>query len=305
MTEFFATHFGFLSNIYSITYAVVNGVVLRLAFAAEILLIYFAIETIIPKTRNSFGSTLRSALYVTTSMTINVLLFSVLIEYFDKDRLNGFFLLDLTPLTNSPHLAIRVAGWIVAAFAAGFIGNVFYYWLHRAQHGVQLLWRFHRVHHSITEMSAVSSYHHFTDDFLQYFAVGVPTALLLKVDSGAIPWLVLTVVATHQYFIHSSMNVNIGPLRYIFADNHFHRIHHSREARHFDKNFGTYTPLWDFMFGTAYFPKKGEWPAVGLEQVPEPRRLRDYLLLPFYNVGAEGVPKRDLSRASIKSRVRR
>jgi len=118
LTEFFATYFGFLSGIYSITYAVVNGIVLRLGFAAEILLIYLAIETIIPKTRNSLASTLRSALYVTTSMTINVLLFSVLIEYFDKDRLHGFFLLDLTSLTDSPHLPVRIVGWIAAALAA-------------------------------------------------------------------------------------------------------------------------------------------------------------------------------------------
>jgi sterol desaturase/sphingolipid hydroxylase (fatty acid hydroxylase superfamily) len=288
LTQFFATYFGFLSGIYSITYAVVNGIVLRLGFAAEILLIYLAIETVIPKTRNSLASTLRSALYVTASMTINVLLFSVLIEYFDKDRLHGFFLLDLTSLTDSPYLPFRIVGWITAAFAASFIGNVFYYWFHRAQHAVPTLWRFHRVHHSITEMSAVSSYHHFTDDMLQYFAVGVPTALLLKVDSGAIPWLVAVVVGTHQYFIHSSMNVNIGPLRYIIGDNHFHRIHHSREVRHFDKNFGTFTPIWDVLFRTAYFPKKSEWPDVGLAHVPEPMRIRDYLLMPFYNLDGQG-----------------
>ena len=284
MTEFFATYFGFLSPYYSAVFGVANGIAQRLLFSAEMLLIYFAIETVIPKTRNSLASTVRSVVYTATSMTINILLFSILLEYFDKDRLHGFFLLDLTPLTDSPYMAIRIAGWFVAAFAAFFIGNIFYYWLHRAQHAVPLLWRFHSVHHSITEMSAVSSYHHFSDDMLQYFAVGVPTALLLKVDAGAIPWLVVAVVGTYQYFIHSSMNVNIGPLRYIFADNHFHRIHHSREVRHFNRNFGTYTPLWDVLFGTVHFPRKGEWPAVGLEHVSEPKRIRDYLLMPFYDM---------------------
>src|SRR5471030_1750940 len=153
-----------MSGIFSTTYGVVNGVVLRLAFAGEMLLFYLVIETIIPKSRNSFASTVRSALYTATSMTINILLFSILLEYFDKDRLHGFFLLDLTPLTDSPHLPIRIIGWITAALAASLIGNVFYYWLHRAQHAVPLLWRFHRVHHSITEMSAVSSYHHFRSE---------------------------------------------------------------------------------------------------------------------------------------------
>ncbi len=288
MTKFFAQNFGFLSGAYSLAYAVVNGVGLRLILPAEVLLVYFAIETVIPKTRNSLASTARSALYNATSLTINALLFSILYDHFDKEKLLAFFSINLTPLTDSPYLPMRVAGWVLAAFLASMIGNVFYYWLHRAQHALSFLWRFHRVHHSITELGAVSSYHHFTEDMLQYFSVGVPTALLIKVDSGAVPWIVLTVAATHNYFIHSSMNVNIGFLRYFIGDNHFHRIHHSKEPRHFDKNFGTSTPLWDVLFGTAYFPKRGEWPAVGLDNVPEPRRLRDYLMMPFAGGGSTG-----------------
>jgi len=35
------------------------------------------------------------------------------------------------------------------------------------------------------------------------------------------------------------------------------------------------------LFGTAYFPRADEWPAVGLDDVPEPRTIADYLLMPF------------------------
>jgi sterol desaturase/sphingolipid hydroxylase (fatty acid hydroxylase superfamily) len=159
--------------------------------------------------------------------------------------------------------------------------NGFYYWLHRAQHRIPWLWRFHRVHHSITEMSATSSYHHFTEDLFQFTAVTVPMAFLLGVEQGPVPWIVLTVASTHAYFVHSSANINIGPLRYVIGDNRFHRIHHSLEARHFNRNFGTITPLWDVLFGTAWFPKADEWPKVGLADVPEPTTMRDYLLMPF------------------------
>jgi hypothetical protein len=84
VAEFFAQHFAFLSGAYSLAYAVVNGVVLRLIAPAEVLLIYFAIESVIPKTRNSLASSIRSALYTVTSLTINALLFSVLYDWFDK-----------------------------------------------------------------------------------------------------------------------------------------------------------------------------------------------------------------------------
>ena len=274
MAEFFAQHFAFMAPAYSAVYGVVKGIALRMLWPLEMFLAFLALETLFPKTRNSFASTGRSALYVATSLLINSMLFSLLFEYFNKDELSPLVVLDLRPLTESPNLALRVIGRLIAAFAASMIGNFFYYWVHRSQHAFAPLWRLHSVHHSITEMSALSSYHHITEDMIQYFCVGVPLALLLRVDDGgAVPWIVLTVVATHAFFIHSSVNLNIGPLRYVIGDNHFHRIHHSREERHFDRNFGTTTPIWDMLFGTAYFPKKGEWPAVGLSDVSEPKRL--------------------------------
>ena len=69
-----------------------------------------------------------------------------------------------------------------------------------------------------------------------------------------------------------------GDLGRVIADNRFHRIHHSVEPDHFDKNFGAGTSLWDQLFGTAYFPKENEWPATGLPDQREVRTLRGYLL---------------------------
>jgi sterol desaturase/sphingolipid hydroxylase (fatty acid hydroxylase superfamily) len=199
----------------------------------------------------------------------------------------GFFdvkplaFLDLQPLTESDSWPLKITGWLVAALGIAMLGNFFYYWLHRAQHRVGWLWRFHKVHHSITEMSATSSYHHVAEDLFQFAAVTMPMAVLLGVAAGPVPWLVIVLANTHSYFIHSSARLNIGPLRYLLCDNRFHRIHHSREQHHIDHNFATSTPLWDVLFGTAYFPRADEWPAVGIADVPEPRTVGDYLLMPF------------------------
>lgn len=73
------------------------------------------------------------------------------------------------------------------------------------------MWRFHKVHHSIKEMSATSSYHHVAEDLFQYVGVTLPLAFLLGVSTGPVPWLLIVVVNTHSYFIHSSANLNIGP----------------------------------------------------------------------------------------------
>jgi sterol desaturase/sphingolipid hydroxylase (fatty acid hydroxylase superfamily) len=81
-------------------------------------------------------------------------------------------------------------------------------------------------------------------------------------------------------FIHSSSRIDLGPLRLFLCDNRFHRIHHSVEERHFDKNFGAFTTLWDRLFGTAWFPEKDEWPETGLAEIDQPRSLRRWFDLP-------------------------
>lgn len=281
MVEFFQQHFAFLGPAYSVAYGIVNGLGLRFVAVAQVLGIYFVIETLLPRSRNSFASTWRGALFNATSLTFNTFLFTAIYAVLSRENLVPLFHVDISWLTKSEYLPLRIVGWVGAAFGVAMVGDVFYYWFHRAQHGIPFLWRFHRVHHSIEEMSAISSYHHVAEEFMQYLAVVIPIGLLLKIDAEAVPWLLLSVVATHNYFIHSSVNVNIGPLRYIFADNHYHRIHHSLEPRHFNKNFGTATPWWDVLFGTVHFPRRGEWPKTGLAEVREPRTVKEYLTMPF------------------------
>lgn len=280
----------FLGDAYSTAYGLVNSMLLRLTFPLEVCFAYFLLETLLPRgtRRNSLGSYGRGAYFVAASVAINTFVLAAATWLIDVNRIAPLAVLDLSPLTESEILPVRVAGWLVAAFAIMMIANFFYYWLHRAQHRIPWLWRFHRVHHSITEMSATSSYHHFAEDLFQFTAVTVPMAFLLGVATGPVPWIVLTIASTHAYFIHSSANINIGPLRYILGENRFHRIHHSLEERHFDRNFATLTPLWDVLFGTAYFPRADEWPNVGLSDIPEPKTMRDYLLMPFRPSGAVG-----------------
>jgi len=273
----------FLGEAYSAVYGLVNSMLLRLTFPAEVCFVYFLLEMLLPhgRKRNSLGSYRRAAGFVAASVIINTALLGAVYWLTDVDNIKPLAMLDLSPLTTSESLPVRVAGWLVAAFAIVMIGNFFYYWLHRAQHKFPWLWRFHRVHHSITEMSATNGYHHVAEELFQFTAVTVPMAFLLGVATGPVPWIVLTVASTHGFFIHSSANINIGPFRYILGDNRYHRLHHSLEERHFNRNFATLTPLWDLMFGTAYFPKAGEWPQVGLSDFREPKTMRDYLMMPF------------------------
>jgi sterol desaturase/sphingolipid hydroxylase (fatty acid hydroxylase superfamily) len=289
----------FLSDAYSNAYGWVNATLIRLAYPAAACLIYFLPELLLPRSRNSFKSYLRGGYFMAGAIAFNTLVLALI------ERLTGvkqsspgtdgthassaLFSFDLSPLTGSDDLPLKLIGYAVATVGLAMISNFFYYWLHRAQHGVPWLWRFHRVHHSITELSVTSSYHHVAEDFFQFVAVTLPMAYLLDVVPGPVPWLAIVGVSTYFQFIHSSTRLHIGPLRFVIGDNRFHRIHHSVEPQHFNRNFGTVTPLWDVLFGTAYFPRSDEWPDVGLAEVAEAGTLREYLLMPFRDPKTPGT----------------
>jgi sterol desaturase/sphingolipid hydroxylase (fatty acid hydroxylase superfamily) len=276
---------------YSTAYGMVNSMLIRLEYPAVTCLAFFALEVLFPRERSSLASYLRGFGYIAVSVAINTAVLTALIALSGAEpgaagmgvnqTRQPLALLDLSTLTNSPQLGTRLLGYALATFGIACVSDFFYYWLHRAQHRFSWLWRFHRIHHSITELNATNSYHHVAEDLFQFVAVTVPMSFLLGVETGPVPWIAIVVVQTHGYFIHSPVRINIGPLRYMFSDNRVHRIHHSTDPRHLNRNFATSTPLWDLMFGTAYFPAKDEWPAVGLHDVQEPRTVRDFLFLPF------------------------
>lgn len=173
-----------LGALYSEAYGLVNAVLIRLWLPLQICLVYFCLEAIFPRSRNSFGSYLRAASFVAVSIAINLVPMNLATTLLGADQRKPLAILDMTPLTESPNLAVRAVGWVLAVYAIAFIGHVTYYWFHRAQHAIPWMWRLHKVHHSIREMSATSSYHHVTEDVLQYACTVVPMSFLLGVERG-------------------------------------------------------------------------------------------------------------------------
>jgi sterol desaturase/sphingolipid hydroxylase (fatty acid hydroxylase superfamily) len=169
-------------------------------------------------------------------------------------------------------------GALAAVLVAAVINDFFFYGFHRIQH--RFLWRFHAVHHSIRDLNAVNSYHHVTEALMSLLLYAVPTSLIVSDAATAVP-LIGLFFWFQIVWIHSPTRFSLGPLRAWFVDNRYHRIHHSLEERHFDRNFGAFTTLWDRLFGTYYAPEPDEWPDVGLAGVNEPAGVREWLDQPL------------------------
>jgi sterol desaturase/sphingolipid hydroxylase (fatty acid hydroxylase superfamily) len=54
---------------------------------------------------------------------------------------------------------------------------------------------------------------------------------------------------------HADVDWDWGPFRHVVTSPVYHRWHHSKDPAAIDKNFASFLPLWDIVFGTHYLPK--------------------------------------------------
>ncbi len=150
-----------------------------------------------------------------------------------------------------------------------FTFDVFYYWFHRIQH-TTALWPQHAVHHSETHLSAATAFrHHLLENLVKVPLVDVPLMFIFVHTVWQYPTSWLTSIATGflaylGIFAHSNLRIGFGPLNWVLVSPQTHRIHHSIETRHWNKNFAAYFPLLDVVFGTYYDPRPDEYPDTGI-----------------------------------------
>jgi len=155
-----------------------------------------------------------------------------------------------------------VLGWLHAVQAlpgavkivmAVFVADFIIYWIHRSQHRFDALWRTHAWHHSVEHLYWFSG---FRTSFLHSFIYNIPQATvpmlvfkLSPVEAG----VAYSIGVLIQFWEHTNVRVNIGPLRWLFITPDYHRVHHSA-TQQCRMNLGTTFSLWDRMFGTYVDP---------------------------------------------------
>ena len=148
------------------------------------------------------------------------------------------------------------------------------YWLHRWYHASPLLWRFHRVHHTVVQMDSLSVFRmHVGEAVLKNGLLFLPFQLM-----GVSPWVIVVYSSwdiLKGFWHHANLRTYVGPVNYLFNTAELHWWHHSTEACGQNANYGSILSLWDRLFGTFYWPR-GRWPdrigVDGLEDFPD-----DYL----------------------------
>jgi sterol desaturase/sphingolipid hydroxylase (fatty acid hydroxylase superfamily) len=154
------------------------------------------------------------------------------------------------------------AGVTLALLVAIFVlDDLLYYVSHRMAHRVGFFWASHSVHHSPIRFDFFTGLRQ-PPSWMFTPAAAAP---LLLVWGGAPIELVAmsgSARALHHYLLHTERIRRLPRwVEWTFNTPSHHRVHHSSDHEHLDKNFGAVLILWDRIFGTFV-----EEPAVGVSR---------------------------------------
>lgn len=147
-----------------------------------------------------------------------------------------------------------------APFAAQFVvyllvSDLLQWGVHNLLHRVPLLWQFHKVHHSVHRMDWAANFRfHWVEVVVYRSLLYLPLAFL---GGDAAPLFAVAVFSTFWgHFNHANVDVDLGPLAYVFNGPRMHLWHHDDSTEGgVAKNFGIVLSLWDWLFRTAYWPR--------------------------------------------------
>ena len=205
-------------------------------YAIPIFMLLIGIEVIVTAIRkkdfyrlnDAINSLSTGMIYVTSSQIINFGIYAFVFHHF------AIFSLD------SQNWWVWVAGFMLKDF--------FYYWDHRYSHEINILWATHSVHHQSEEYNLTTALRQPSTGFLLGWIFYIPMALI------GIPPLIYIVVSLanllYAFWLHTRHINKLGWFDRHFASPSNHRVHHAKNRRYLDKNYGGIFMWWDRMFGT-------------------------------------------------------
>lgn len=136
-----------------------------------------------------------------------------------------------------------------------------YYWEHRMAHEVSLFWGGHVVHHQSEDYNFSVALRQTSTGFIWGLPFFLPMALL-----GIHPIqfaLAGGLNLLYQFWIHTEHIKKLPSwFEFIFNTPSHHRVHHGRNPKYIDKNYGGIFIFWDRIFGS--FKVEEERPDYGI-----------------------------------------
>lgn len=212
-------------------------------------------------------------------------------------------------------MAPSTASTIVFSAAFVLLTDLGLFVAHYISHKVPFFWAFHKVHHSAEVLTPVSAYRfHPVDTFLNSFILSLTVGPIIGIyqflyttdlvaASSLIYGNVMFLFLLTANFRHSHLALHFPQvLSHWLVSPAMHRVHHSTNPIHFDKNLGIIFSVWDRIANTYFLPDKDVVLEFGIGGGEEKkyRKLISCYLLPIKQAGTMFVnaAKRVLSAVS-------
>lgn len=160
----------------------------------------------------------------------------------------------------------------------------FYYW-HRLNHRVPLLWRFHNVHHIDPDLDVSTGFRFHFGEIAYSTGFRIVQVALIGVSLGT-HLIYETVFQANTLFHHSNIHLPLWlerPLNCILVTPRMHGIHHSQVQDETNSNYSVVFPWWDWLHRTLRLNIPQAKITIGVPAYadPEDNRVVNALLMPF------------------------
>lgn len=157
-------------------------------------------------------------------------------------------------------------GVMANGIASLVVLDLLFYGVHRANHSLALLWRFHRAHHSDLDLDVTTASRFHPGEVLISTVIKIVAIWTLGISVIGLVGFEIGLLAAAQ-FQHSNLRIPEPyetAVRWIFVTPNMHRIHHSTVHLEHNSNFSTIFSLWDRLFVTYYMKVRQEGIRIGL-----------------------------------------
>lgn len=229
----------------------------------------FFFEKVLPRNRtlSSFAQFRTGALW----LLANVVILPLIIANLSWHVGQFFFLQGVGGGSKAVQFFI---GFLVLDFAK--------YVIHYAFHRIPFLWNFHKVHHSIEYLTALSSFRiSWVEGIINLLAAVIVCSLLgLQIEVVFIINMISMMACLLQHANFRMPFTNWLEKIFVTPDNHTY--HHSKRFKHpHGQNFGFVLNIWDRLFKTYTYPQNVDQEEIGLADEKMPDRFERQFFYPF------------------------
>jgi sterol desaturase/sphingolipid hydroxylase (fatty acid hydroxylase superfamily) len=183
----------------------------------------------------------------------------------------------------SPLWSVWPSSWpmVLQVFAGLVIAEFFGYWQHRALHTFPVLWPLHALHHSTSRMTFFKATRIHALDIGSFTLMSAGSLLALGASSEVVLWVTafgnFAAVTQHS-------NVSLPTPEWInkcVGTPAVHWLHHSRDLRDGNSNFGMNVMIFDHVFGSYVAPGEQRGAQLGIEPDFVPTDFLGQIALPL------------------------